>query len=254
MTRTLVFWLLASLWIGITYAEDTPANNLFDKGNAAFQDKQYQDATNYYDSVLALGYQSPTLYYNLGNAYYKLGNFPKSILYYERARLLAGQWEPLEHNLSLAREHIADSVNREDRALIPRVWRKTLNYWSLETLANTSIGLAWLTGLGILIRLWIPYSWLKRTGVWLALISLVGFMLCLGMTAKRYHLINSQSEAIIISPSVAVKSAPDKTSKDLFVLQGGLKVSLTNQLDNWHQVRLPDGDTGWVKAKSLAII
>lgn len=236
-----------------TFAQGS-VKDLFKKGNQAYQQKKYQKAIRCYDSLIGMGYRSKALYYNLGNAYYKQGALPMAILFYERAKLLSGKWESLSHNLSLARKQVTDSIIRQNKPFIPRLWDKILQYWPLKTWVNTTISLAWIVGFGGLGRLLLRKKKIQRLCSFIGFVAFMGFAISLWLTIERYKLITQQDDAIIIQPSVAVKSAPDAASKDRFVLQGGLKVQITNQLNNWHQVQLPSGKQGWVRSKNLAIV
>jgi tetratricopeptide (TPR) repeat protein len=246
--------LLILLSIQATTGEEASFKDLFKQGNQAYQQKNYRKAIRFYDSLIGMGYRSKELYYNLGNAYYKQGALPMAILFYERAKLLSGKWEPLKHNLSLARQQVTDSITRQNKPLITRVGDKILQYWPLQTWVNTTISLAWIVGFGGLGRLLLRRRRIQRLCSFLGVVALMGFAISLWLTIERYQLITNQDDAIVIQPSVAVKSAPDAGSKDRFVLQGGLKVRLTDQLDKWRQVQLPSGQQGWVHAKNLAIV
>lgn len=235
-------------------AEGLDARNRFQQGNAAYQDKRFKQAIQHYDTLVKAGYQSPGLFYNLGNAYYKAGFIPESILYYEKARKLTGQWASLQHNLSLARQQIADTFQRTEEALIPRAWRKTVRYWPLQTWGYLTLAAAWLTGLAGACRFWFQSRSWQRVALITGLIGILGFGIGLGITAERYQLIVRQSKAIITAPSVAVKSAPDLKGKDLFVLKGGMKVQLMDSLENWRQVKLLNGEQGWIRARAMAPI
>ena len=61
-------------------------------------------------------------------------------------------------------------------------------------------------------------------------------------------------EAIILSPSVYVKSSPDEKGNDLFILHEGTKVSLQDQVGNWQEIRLANGTVGWVTLNVLEAI
>jgi tetratricopeptide (TPR) repeat protein len=246
--------LLMLLGIQATAFGEGSFKDLFEEGNKAYQQKKYQEAISCYDSLLGMGYHSKELYYNVGNAYYKQGALPQAILFYERAKLLSGSWEPLTHNLSLARQQVTDSATRQNKPLLPRLWDKTLQYWPLQTWVYGTIAWAWLVGLGGIGRFLLRRRSIQRLCSTLALIAFLGFAISMGFTIERYQLITNNKSAIVTQPSVAVKSAPDAASKDRFVLQGGLKVRLTNQLNNWLQVQLPSGQQGWVHSKNLAIV
>lgn len=248
-----LFLFLLSLLVGAK-ASQSPAEKLFQQGNNAYKQQKYRLAINCYDSLRQMGYRSRDLYYNLGNAFYKTKAFPCAILAYERARLLSGYWEPLVYNLSLAKKQITDSTSRQSLPLLKRVGQKTLMYWSAETWAKGTLSLAWLGVLALVFRFLVKNRVFQRLSVLTGMVLMVGFVMALWLTVERYQAVTQKDDAIIIKPSVAVKSAPDAASKNRFVLQGGLKVRLTDQLDSWHQVRLPGGKQGWVRARDIAVI
>ena len=68
------------------------------------------------------------------------------------------------------------------------------------------------------------------------------------------YLENTDDEAIIFSPSVYVKSSPDKTSTDLFILHEGTKVKLLDEVGPWKKIRISDGNVGWLENKTIEII
>lgn len=78
--------------------------------NQFYSDGNYEDAVNQYESILNSGYESSELYFNLGNAYFKLNQIPSAILYYEKARKLAPEDEQINFNLSLANSRIVDKM------------------------------------------------------------------------------------------------------------------------------------------------
>ena len=71
---------------------------------------------------------------------------------------------------------------------------------------------------------------------------------------KSYVYENEKNEAIIFNPSVYVKSAPDPGSTDLFILHEGTKVIINESIDNWLQIRVENGDIGWIKNDEIEII
>lgn len=60
-----------------------------------------------------------------------------------------------------------------------------------------------------------------------------------------------EPEAIVMDLVLNVKSSPDSKSGDLFVIHEGLKVAITDRVNEWVEIRLPNGDKGWVKAQSV---
>ena len=71
---------------------------------------------------------------------------------------------------------------------------------------------------------------------------------------QKAELLNRDS-AIIIAPSVTVKSTPNQSGTDLFILHEGRKVMIKdNTMKEWKEIRLEDGNVGWVPTNVIEII
>jgi SH3-like domain-containing protein len=65
----------------------------------------------------------------------------------------------------------------------------------------------------------------------------------------------SHSTAIIMAPSVTVKSTPNEGGTDLFILHEGRKVNIKdNTMRDWKEIQLEDGNAGWVPTSVIEII
>lgn len=62
---------------------------------------------------------------------------------------------------------------------------------------------------------------------------------------------SARDEAIILRPVVTVKSSPDQSGKDLFILHEGTKVQITDSLSRWIEVKITDGNSGWINVTDL---
>jgi SH3-like domain-containing protein len=60
--------------------------------------------------------------------------------------------------------------------------------------------------------------------------------------------------AIIFTSQISVKSSPDNSGTDLFVIHEGTKVSVEDEVGEWLEIKLSDGNKGWIPANSLEII
>jgi tetratricopeptide (TPR) repeat protein len=85
-------------------------NIAYDSANAAYVRKKYDQAIAYYESILSANQQSPTVYFNLGNAYYQTGDYTHAILNYERAKKLAPNDEDITVNLKFANQKTEDKI------------------------------------------------------------------------------------------------------------------------------------------------
>ncbi len=242
--------LLLYIFILLTAAK-ADVNSAMQKGNELFKNKQYQLAIDEYDKLIKQGYEGTSLYYNVGNAHYRLGKVGYAILYYEKALKLSPNDEDVKHNLELARINIKDKVETLPPFFIFNIWESVL--------ASLSVS-GWTVFvyiIFILLLLCVIAYFFSRTstqqrvsffsgvGVFAVLI-LVIILLAVKMN-KEFNI----NDGIIVSNIVTVKSSPDNSSKDEFIVHEGLKVRLEDKVDNWVKIRLDDGKLGWISEENL---
>jgi tetratricopeptide (TPR) repeat protein len=225
----------------------------FNKGISLFTSGSYKEALQEWTDIYNTGYHSANLDYNIGNAYFKLNDIPNAILFYERAYLLNPADENINYNLDIARTLIVDRFQE-----IPQLFFvKWYNFISLFLSSNTwaKISLSGFILSLLLISLYIyssRYSQ-KVIGFWLAVTFFVISAASLSFALRNKSLVYNSHKAIISGP-VSGKSSPDASGTDLFVLHEGTKVTIGDEVGDWYEIRLSDGNKGWVPVKSLNII
>lgn len=223
------------------------ANDLYSKG-------EYSHAAVLYDSVINSGFESPDLYYNLGNTYYKQNLNTKAIINYERALLLAPEDEDIKYNLALANNQVLDNINELPILFISTWMNKLTNIFSTNMWAIISI-ITFVSCLFLL--LFFVFSnrrIIKKLCFWFAVFCLIiSFFSFLFTKIQKDNLLFRDS-AIITSPSVTLKSSPDESGTDLFLLHEGTKVHLIDSLGEWREIKLADGNIAWLKYSDIVII
>jgi tetratricopeptide (TPR) repeat protein len=226
----------------------------FDQANKLYRDGEMQKAVDMYEQIAHNGYESPVLYYNLGNAYFKLKNIPAAILNYERAKRLAPHDEDIAYNLRLANIRIIDKIEPIPQLFFIDWWNALMNLFSSSGWGMIGIFSLWGTvfcgALFWLIRSMTVQRMSFFLGLMFVLIAILAFT---GVVQQFNHEQNDRT-AIIFSASVSAKSAPDAQSTDLFVLHEGVKVELLDAVGNWSKIRLGDGKIGWVPIESTQAI
>lgn len=226
----------------------------FRQGAEYFSTGSFEKALDIWTSLYKTGYRSAELNYNIGNAYFKMNNIPGSILYYERASLLKPADEDIKYNLQIARTLVVDRFEE-----IPELFFVSwYNFMSLVLPSNTWARISIATFILCLIFLSLyfyssKYS-LKVLGFWLALLMVIVTLSSLALTIRNKNLVYFSREAIIFSPLVNGKSSPDNSGTDLFLLHEGTKVTVEDEVGEWFEVRLSDGNKGWIPSNSLEII
>lgn len=224
---------------------------LFEEGIVAYRDGRFEDAIRLNEGILQNGYASPEIYYNLGNAYYRLGRIGQAILAYERALKLDPSDEDIIHNLKLANLKTIDRIDKLPELFFVS-WFRTLG--SMFSLISVVMGL--LVGWIILffslalavVGKWVQFLKNAQITVTLSLIIVIffGAILALQIFEKERG-----SEAIVISQVVTAKNSPDEQSTDAFVIHEGLKVDVGDSVEGWIKIILPDGKIGWVRSNVI---
>jgi tetratricopeptide (TPR) repeat protein len=230
------------------------ADERFNRGVDLFSSGKYQDSLEEWMGIYNNGYRSAALEYNIGNACFKLNNIPRAILFYERALLLDPTDENINYNLQIARSLVADRF--ED---IPDLFFvKWFNYLAL---VNSTNGWAVISLVSFLLSIILLAFYLfssayrfKIGAFWSAVFLMIVFLLSLSLSIRNRSLVHDSNNAIIFSPVVNGKSSPDSSGNDLFVLHEGTKVSVEDRLGDWYEIRLSDGNKGWIPSTSLEII
>jgi len=226
----------------------------FRQGAEYFSNGSFEKALDVWTSLYKTGYRSAELNYNIGNAYFKMNNIPGSILYYERASLLKPADEDIKYNHQIARTLVVDRFE-EIPVLFFVSW---YNFMSLVLPSNTWARISIATFILCLIFLSLYFYSskyrLKVLGFWLALLMVIVSLSSLALTIRNKNLVYNSREAIIFSPLVNGKSSPDNSGTDLFLLHEGTKVTVEDEVGEWFEVRLSDGNKGWIPSNSLEII
>ncbi len=228
--------------------------NNFTKGNDLFSKGKYEEAIKEYQNILNAGLSSASVYYNMGNAYYKLGNLPKSILFYERALLLSPQDKDVRYNLQMANIQITDKLDKVDEFFINRWYNNFKNSFNSDTWAIISIVSFIIVILMIGVFLFTGKRQNKQLSFFLGIFFIIITLFSFNFSKDLRNKLTEHNEAIIFSPTVAVKSSPSDEGKELFILHEGTKVKVIEKLGQWNRVVISDGNEGWLPANSMEII
>ena len=230
-------------------------DSLWNAGVEAYSNSRYQDAANNWNTLVNLGIEDDQLYYNLGNAYFKMEENARAILCYERALKLNPSNDDAAYNLEFARAGIQDQIVEIPDFFLKR-WVDTLsslcssNAWSGLAFALLALGLAM-----VLLFLLARSRAANRTGFVVAIVSLLLSLSCFLLASRQKSNYLRSDSAVVMTPVCTVKSAPSgDNAKDLFVLHEGTKVKILDTVDKWLNIELADGRQGWMLSSDLELI
>lgn len=224
------------------------------EGDSAYMRNDYASAIQIYENLLKQG-EAAEVYYNLGNSYYKADDIAKAILNYERALLLQPGNADIRANLEVARSKTIDKV-----VSVPEIffvsWTKSLiNSLSIDAWAKLGVVFFIL----LLVSLYLFFFSKQITGKKVGFIAGVVFLFFVVLSnvfaAEQKKQLTDRNEAIVLSPSVTVRSTPSESGTSLFILHEGRKVEIKdNSMREWKEIRLEDGKVGWVPASTIEVI
>ncbi len=245
-----IFYLL----IILSSLAKADSNSIMQTANEYYKNNRYQLAIEEYNKLLLDGFEGTSLYYNLGNAHYRLGKVGYAILYYEKALKLSPNDEDVKHNLALAKLNLKDKVDTLPPFFIFNLWEGILAAFSV-TGWTIIVYIIFILVLIVFVVYFFSRSVTEQrisffTGIGLTVILLLTISLLIVKMNKEFN----TKDGVIIETSVIVKSSPDYSSKDSFQIHEGLKVRIEDNVDDWVKIRLDDGKIGWITEKSLGII
>lgn len=225
-----------------------------DSANAAYQRGDYFEASELYDSVYQMDYHSAPLYYNLANSYFKLDDIPRAILFYERALKLDPGNPDIRQNLAMASELTIDKIEKVPKLFYERWWQSLINSasadeWAVVTLTAFIIMLA---GAGLFF--FAGSLFLRKSGFYAGLLALIITVFSLIFALKQHNNRVKDKAAVVFNPAVTVKSSPDKSSVDLFVLHEGTKVYILDKVGKWYEINTDNGSVGWIEQEAVEVI
>ncbi len=222
---------------------------LFEQANSLYQKGNYKEAINLYDSILTTGEHSSELYYNLGNCYFKLNKVAPSIYNYEKAIQLNKDNENAKNNLVLA------NLLKIDRI------KPTTSLWTnindfLQKLSFESWGVLAIIFSFIAVLFFVFYylsisSSKKRLFFASSLFSFMLMICFYGIAFQQHNNLKNSKFAIVFSKKVSVQAEPVKNSSSSFIIHEGTKVKITDTVENWKEIKLADGKSGWILSENI---
>ncbi|NTV82665.1 MAG: tetratricopeptide repeat protein [Bacteroidales bacterium] len=230
----------------IVQAQLSQQVNTMNQANQAYSAADYEAAISQYESVVASGYESSALYFNLGNAYFKLNNIPAAILYYEKAKKLDPTDENIQFNLDLANSRIIDKMEPLPQFFLKSWWLSARNLFTSDQWAKTGVICFILLLISASLFIISSSVMTRKFSFWAGILFLFFMSVSIILSVSSYREYSRHTTAVIFTPTVTVKSSPNENSVDLFVIHEGTKVYITDLVEGWSEVRLSNGNMGWI--------
>ncbi|MDR1581709.1 MAG: tetratricopeptide repeat protein [Prevotellaceae bacterium] len=252
-----VISLISVFLISITcsIAGEIPADTLWNRANNNYSIGNYKEAAQLYEQILDENGESAEIYFNLGNACLKQNQLGAAHLNYERARRLDPTNPDILYNLDFVKALQIDKIDEVQDMFITTWLDNVMNIFSENTWSTVFFALIILSLLLLAIFIFSQTSKIRKLSFsgFCLFILLSGMSLYFGYRQRNQTL--NRSEAIVYSSEIVVKSTPNNSGSDLFIIHEGLKVKIIDKQGNYYRIILNDGKSqGWIPRESVEII
>jgi len=218
------------------------SQNLFIQGNTLYSEGKYEDALTSYEKLLQKGIENHILYYNIGNAYFKLNKIGEAILYYKKAHKLAPLNKDITFNLNLARAHRVDVIKKLEKPLFTKFFLQLIHITSVNLATIITSALYFLLFVFLIIWLFIKSLTIRYINTTLAILFLLSFGI-LGFNIKECK----KKEGVLVTTIEDVRSGPSDDYTLVFTIHEGMEFVILEEEKGWARIVLPNGLEGWLK-------
>lgn len=239
------------LYIFLLFTQVFWAQDAFENGNKLYRQEKFEEAAKAYENVLKTKKHSAELYFNLGNAYYKLNKIAPSIYNYEKALQLNPGYADAQNNLKFAQNMTIDEIKPVQQVGFGKVLQDFTSTHTYDGWAKIAIGFSVIFLLFFIGYYFSATTLLKRiffVGLFLALLGLIISVTSAIAEKSRYE---NDKPAIVFADTVGIKNEPKENADDTFILHEGTKVQIIEILDDWRKIQLADEKEGWVNKDAI---
>lgn len=223
----------------------------FAAANNAYRSADYHKAMELYHKALKDG-PSTEVYYNLGNTYYRTGNIPKSLLYYEKAAKMRPMDADIQHNIDIVQGKTIDRMTSDSDIIFLQWYHYLQSLMTINGWAYTGTTTLLLALVLFLFYLFVTNINVRRVSFYLFAALLVVSIISNVFAWQRSHTLSESSDAIVMVEATAIKDSPTSKSNDVCTLHEGTKISITDHdIKGWYGIHLPDGRDGWIQSKDV---
>jgi tetratricopeptide (TPR) repeat protein len=249
-----IYILLIFFFLSFANAFASNVDESMKQANDFYRKGEFDKAIQIYEQLRNEGYEGTSLFFNLGNSYYRIGKLGYAILNYERALKISPSDEDVKHNLAFANLSTVDKIQPLPTFFLFEWWESLLASLNVNGWTYASF-IFYLILLFLIIFYFFAKTIFQQK---IILFSSLGVLIILALTISLLVVkINREQtfiKGVIVEQSITVKSSPDQNSTDAFVIHEGLKVNMEDKLDQWTKIRLADGKVGWIENSSVVKI
>lgn len=224
-------------------------SDTFEIANKLYNEGKYDYALQKYEYLVCSGIRNHTVYYNLGNCYFKTGKIGKAILFYKHAQKLKPADSDINFNLNFARARRVDELKISKPPKAIKIFLTLLKSPNINTLLIISTTLYFGLVALICIGLFVKVKYGKKLKIVLCIILVITLAILFGNIRR----INRQ-EGVLLEKVAEIRSGPSEDYTLIFTIHEGMEMKILEGQKDWLKIVLPDGLLGWVKTSQIGKI
>ena len=243
----LLIYLISS---GLLFSQ-SENKEYFNKGVDLYNNGNYNEAIIKFKEIIEKGEHSENLYFNLGNAYYKVNDIANSIFYYEKALKLNPKNKDVLNNLAFSQNMLIDKIEKLPTNQVSEFLNSISETLNVKQWITLGITLLYLFLLTFILYFFSSKSVLKKNYFKIFSILFLLSLISIFVGLNKFEKQKSYFEAIIFENKIDFRTEPNYRSEILFNLHEGTKVVIIEELNDWALVEIVDGNKGWIELQSI---
>jgi len=233
------------LTLGMVYSQNI--DSLFSSGNDSYNKNQFDVSVSAYENILSQGFYSADLYYNLGNAYYRLEDFANARWSYEMGINIDPRNKDMIHNLMLTKKKIPNTIETPDSQILNLINNFLTSFTYGDFVLFSSIMLLLYSICFIIYRI-MP----SKPIVVSYYVFIVLFFIGTSFSVIKFLWERNNNFGIILNNETELYSAPFLNENiKISIFFSGNKVKIEQTTDKWIEISSIDGRKGWIRLEDI---
>ncbi|MBO5614438.1 MAG: tetratricopeptide repeat protein [Prevotella sp.] len=222
--------------------------------DAAYRSGNYKKSVELYSKLLKQG-ESPDIYYNMGNAYYRMADYSQAMVSFLKAQKLSPADKDIMHNIEITSRKTIDRIPVNSDVLFLQWYKSLVFLFSINSWTWISICALAVALLVFLLYMFMDSLTMRKLSFYT---SCLLFGLFIVSTCFAYHqksMIEAHKQGVVMRDVLNVKSSPTQKASNVIVIHEGTVVDITDDdIPLWLGIRLTDGSQGWIPVSSVEVI
>ena len=214
----------------------------FAKANQEFAQGHFKEAISGYEALIRAGQWSANVFYDLGNAYFRTGDFGRAILNYERALALERHHPEATANLQITRDE-AHALE-----IPPSGPERYLQFASVNQYSIAAAIAFWLAIFAMFALIFKRRRSARAIAVSICCLLVLAVAVYAIFTLERGS--KGQALAVVTGKDVQARLATADTANSVLALPVGSEIKILSTRGDWIYAALPNNLRGWIPAKN----